>query len=59
VRETIEALFPNQRFSLECAFDDVNDPKVLEQRLLEAYRQDHCELPPANHSWSGARSNDQ
>jgi hypothetical protein len=50
VREKIESLFPGQRFSIQCVFIDNSDPKLVECRLLEAYFQDHCELPPANHS---------
>lgn len=50
VRSMIEALFPGQRFSVECAFDDHNDPKLIEQRLLQSYLEEHCELPPANHT---------
>jgi len=50
VRERIEAMFAGQEFSLECAFVDREDPEVIEERLLRAYLDDHCELPPANHS---------
>jgi hypothetical protein len=53
VRERIEALFQGQRFTLECTFNDSDDPKAFEHELLDAYFADHCELPPANHS--GAR----
>lgn len=53
VREMIEELFPGQTFRVECAFldaEDAEDPEKVEAELLAAYLQDHCELPPANHS---------
>jgi hypothetical protein len=50
VRERIESLFPGQQFSLACTFVDQDDPKVVEERLLSAYLEEHTELPPANHS---------
>lgn len=53
VREKIEGLFRGQLFTIECTFDDNNDPKAFERELLDAYFADHYELPPANHS--GAR----
>ncbi len=50
VREKIESLFNGQRFSLECAFVEQDDPESIEERLLRAYFEDHYELPPANHN---------
>ena len=50
VRELIEALFPDQTFRVECTFLGSEDPEVVELDLLRAYREDHCELPPANHT---------
>ena len=49
VRDKVEALFSQQEFHLECAFVDGQDPEVIEDGLLLAYFEDHCELPPANH----------
>jgi len=48
VREKVEALFDGQDFMLECTFVEKDDPELLEARLLRAYFEDHCELPPAN-----------
>jgi len=56
VRDRVEALFPNDRFSIECTFIDQDDPKVVERELLNAYFEDHCELPPANHNQPGQLS---
>lgn len=50
VREMIEALFHGQTFTVECVFFDAEDPEIVESELLVAYLDDHCELPPANHS---------
>lgn len=50
VRKMIEALFPGTTFLVECVFLDSEDPAVVEAKLLGAYLEDHCELPPANHS---------
>jgi hypothetical protein len=50
VRKMIEALFPGQIFRVECVFLDTEDPEMVEAELLAAYLEDHCELPPANHS---------
>jgi len=53
IRERIEdLLFRGTTFSVECVFLDTetDDPKDVEDELLSAYREDHCELPPANHS---------
>jgi hypothetical protein len=54
VRDKIEALYPGQRFSLECSYTDQADPHDIERALLAAYFADHCELPPANHNQSAA-----
>jgi hypothetical protein len=50
VREKVEALFDGQEFILECTFVEKEDPESIETRLLHAYFEDHCELPPANHN---------
>jgi hypothetical protein len=50
VREKVEALFDGQEFILECTFVEKEDPESIETRLLRAYFEDHCELPPANHN---------
>jgi hypothetical protein len=50
VREKVEALFGDQQFSLECTFVGEQDAESIEERLLQAYLDDHCELPPANHN---------
>jgi hypothetical protein len=44
----IEALFPGQAFRVEWIALDT-DPALVESELRAAYREDHCELPPANH----------
>jgi hypothetical protein len=49
IREMIERLFPGKTFRVECAFLDAEDPQEVEAKLLGAYLEDHCELPPANH----------
>lgn len=50
VLNKIEGLFPGKQFTLECACLDNVDPAITEAELLQAYFDDHCELPPANHS---------
>ena len=51
VRKRIEGLFPNGTFVVECTFvSSPEDPEELEARLLRAYVETHCELPPANHA---------
>jgi len=50
VREMIEAIFPDGIFLVQCVFFDDVDPRTIEAQLLVAYLEDHCELPPANHS---------
>lgn len=53
VREKVEAPFGDQEFSLERTFVGDQDPKHIEERPLRACLDDHCELPPANHSKRG------
>lgn len=50
VREKVEALFKGQEFILECTFVEKDNPEAIETRLLHAYFEDYCELPPANHN---------
>ena len=50
VREKVEALFDGQEFMIECTFVEKDDPELIEARLLRAYFENHCELPPANHN---------
>jgi hypothetical protein len=49
VREKIEAMLPDRTFLLQCSFFSTPDPLQQEKRLLQAYLDVHCELPPANH----------
>ncbi len=52
VREKIEGLYSDEEFIVECSFTENIDPEAIEEALLAAYLQTHCELPPANHQLS-------
>ncbi len=50
VRKAIEKLFQGKTFVFECSCtSEHEDPKVIENKLLCAYRDTHLEIPPANH----------
>jgi hypothetical protein len=49
VRDHIEAKFTTGEFILQFTEIKGEDPKMIEERLLKAYLENHGELPPANH----------
>jgi len=49
IRRKIEELYPNEEFIFEYYVTNQNEiPEDIEQKLLQAYLQTFCELPPAN-----------